>query len=102
MPRLRPPGPHDAGPPGRAAARAPACPSARDGQGGESVTLQEVLRGASGARIVGDAQAAIEGVAHDSRSVRPGWLFFALPGAKTDGNRHVKDALERGAAALMS
>jgi len=66
------------------------------------VTLQEVLRGASGARIVGDAQAAIEGVAHDSRSVRPGWLFFALPGAKTDGNRHVKDALERGAAALMS
>ena len=38
----------------------------------------------------------------DSRKVQHGSLFFALHGAKTDGNVFVKDAVERGATAIVS
>jgi UDP-N-acetylmuramoyl-L-alanyl-D-glutamate--2,6-diaminopimelate ligase len=43
----------------------------------------------------------IEGLAADSRDVRPGYLFAALPGVKTDGARFIADALQRGAAAIL-
>lgn len=36
----------------------------------------------------------------DSRQVRPGDLFLAVPGAKMDGRGHIADALARGAAAV--
>ncbi|MEW9679802.1 UDP-N-acetylmuramoyl-L-alanyl-D-glutamate--2,6-diaminopimelate ligase [Pseudomonas sp. TE50-2] len=36
----------------------------------------------------------------DSRAVRPGDLFLAVPGAKVDGRTHIADALARGAAAV--
>ena len=41
-------------------------------------------------------------VSHDSRSVRPGDLFFAIRGGKVDGIEHVPEALARGAAAVVS
>jgi UDP-N-acetylmuramoyl-L-alanyl-D-glutamate--2,6-diaminopimelate ligase len=43
----------------------------------------------------------IAGLAADSREVKPGYLFAALPGVKTDGTRFIDDALERGAAAVL-
>ncbi|WP_248917323.1 UDP-N-acetylmuramoyl-L-alanyl-D-glutamate--2,6-diaminopimelate ligase [Pseudomonas entomophila] len=36
----------------------------------------------------------------DSRQVRQGDLFLAVPGAKVDGREHIADALARGAAAV--
>jgi UDP-N-acetylmuramoyl-L-alanyl-D-glutamate--2,6-diaminopimelate ligase len=44
----------------------------------------------------------ILGVAADSRAVRPGWLFAALPGASTEGARFVPDAVRAGAAAVLA
>jgi len=41
------------------------------------------------------------GVAIDSRTVRPGDLFAALPGARTDGHDHVAEAAARGAVAAL-
>ena len=46
-------------------------------------------------------QTPVTGAAIDSRSVRPGDLFFALPGDRTDGHAHAADALRRGAAAVV-
>ena len=43
----------------------------------------------------------ISGLAADSREVKPGYLFAALPGVKTDGARFIADALQRGAAAVL-
>jgi UDP-N-acetylmuramoyl-tripeptide--D-alanyl-D-alanine ligase len=43
----------------------------------------------------------IHGAAVDSRLVRPGEAFFALPGERTDGHRFLADALAAGAAALV-
>jgi UDP-N-acetylmuramoyl-L-alanyl-D-glutamate--2,6-diaminopimelate ligase len=44
----------------------------------------------------------VTGVAIDSREVRPGDLFFALSGQKTDGRRHVAEAVRRGARAVVA
>ena len=43
----------------------------------------------------------ITGLAADSREVKPGYLFAALPGVKTDGARFIEDAIKRGAAAVL-
>jgi len=44
----------------------------------------------------------IRQVACDSRKVQPRALFFALHGAKVDGNAFIRDAVSRGAAAIAS
>lgn len=44
----------------------------------------------------------VNGLAVDSRAVRPGDLFFALSGAKTDGARFVDQAIAAGAVAIAS
>src|SRR5207244_835606 len=44
----------------------------------------------------------VGGVAADSRRVRPGDVFFALPGVHTDGRRHIAEALGRGARAVIT
>jgi UDP-N-acetylmuramoyl-L-alanyl-D-glutamate--2,6-diaminopimelate ligase len=44
----------------------------------------------------------IRQVACDSRKVQPRALFFALHGAKADGNAFIRDAVSRGAVAIAS
>lgn len=44
----------------------------------------------------------IEGVTADSRRVRPGFLFAALPGTKVDGLAFVESAVAAGAAAVIA
>ena len=44
----------------------------------------------------------VTGITADSRKVRPGFLFAALPGAKTDGAAYVSDAVAKGAAAVLA
>jgi UDP-N-acetylmuramoyl-L-alanyl-D-glutamate--2,6-diaminopimelate ligase len=41
------------------------------------------------------------GLTSDSRKVKPGYLFAALAGTKTDGAQFVKDAVARGAVAVL-
>ncbi len=41
------------------------------------------------------------GLASDSREVGPGYLFAALPGTKANGAEFVKDAVSRGAVAVL-
>src|SRR5574337_110542 len=44
----------------------------------------------------------VASVAFDSRKVRPGDVFFAVPGAKETGVKYIGDALARGAAAVVA
>jgi UDP-N-acetylmuramoyl-L-alanyl-D-glutamate--2,6-diaminopimelate ligase len=46
------------------------------------------------------AAVAVEGLAADSRIVRPGDLFFALAGLQTDGARFIESAIRSGAVAV--
>jgi UDP-N-acetylmuramoyl-L-alanyl-D-glutamate--2,6-diaminopimelate ligase len=54
-----------------------------------------------GVRLRGDAKTTVCGLAYDSRQVRPGQLFVALPGLHTDGHRFAEQAVDRGAGAVM-
>src|SRR2546430_700900 len=64
--------------------------------------LSEVLQGVETAQPAGANNLEIRQVACDSRKVRPDALFFALQGAKADGNKFIQDALKRGAVAVAS
>jgi UDP-N-acetylmuramoyl-L-alanyl-D-glutamate--2,6-diaminopimelate ligase len=44
----------------------------------------------------------IAGVTADSRQVRPGFLFAALNGVRTDGRRFAAEAVAKGAAAILT
>jgi UDP-N-acetylmuramoyl-L-alanyl-D-glutamate--2,6-diaminopimelate ligase len=48
------------------------------------------------------ASLAIGAVTADSRAVRPGHLFVAIPGNKADGLQYVASAVAAGAAAIMA
>ncbi len=41
------------------------------------------------------------GLEYDSRRVKPGFVFFAFPGAKADGRRFIDDAIAKGAVAVV-
>src|SRR5579862_1398477 len=43
----------------------------------------------------------VASLAYDSRAVRPGALFFCVPGERSDGHDHAPDAIARGAVALV-
>ncbi len=44
----------------------------------------------------------LTGITADSRAVRPGMLYAALPGARADGRSFIADAVTRGAAAVLA
>jgi UDP-N-acetylmuramoyl-L-alanyl-D-glutamate--2,6-diaminopimelate ligase len=48
------------------------------------------------------ADPEICGLSADSRTVRPGFLFAALPGSKTDGRAYLTEAIANGAAAVLA
>ncbi len=64
--------------------------------------LGDLFVGAELAQSGGNADVEIASLAYDSRRVRPGSLFVAIRGEKTDGNRFVRDAVESGARAVAS
>ena len=47
------------------------------------------------------ASALMTGITWDSREVRPGWLYVALPGERVDGHAFVEAALRAGAAGAL-
>jgi UDP-N-acetylmuramoyl-L-alanyl-D-glutamate--2,6-diaminopimelate ligase len=71
----------------------------------ERLAAEGRLRGTrAGGRPVptGDvASIAVTGVTHDSRAVRPGMLFVAVPGLRVDGHDYVPAAIEAGAAGVI-
>ncbi|OGQ79593.1 MAG: UDP-N-acetylmuramoyl-L-alanyl-D-glutamate--2,6-diaminopimelate ligase [Deltaproteobacteria bacterium RIFCSPLOWO2_12_FULL_60_19] len=49
----------------------------------------------------GDLEQIITGLVYDSRTVKRGDVFFAVPGLAMDGHDFITDALARGAAAVV-
>jgi UDP-N-acetylmuramoyl-tripeptide--D-alanyl-D-alanine ligase len=61
--------------------------------------ISEPILAAPGGKL--DPLARVAGVSIDSRTIRPGELFFAIHGPRHDGHDHVGAALERGALAAV-
>ncbi|MGD9600726.1 MAG: UDP-N-acetylmuramoyl-L-alanyl-D-glutamate--2,6-diaminopimelate ligase [Gammaproteobacteria bacterium] len=64
-------------------------------------TTLSALAAALGARAPA-IELAVRGLAVDSRCVLAGDVFCALPGMKTDGTSYVRDAITRGAVAVIA
>lgn len=62
--------------------------------------LRELLQNTEHSKI--DKDIEITAVCYDSRKVTPGALFVAIRGFQTDGHRFIKDAIEKGASAILA
>ena len=54
------------------------------------------------ARLTGDPEMGIRGLAYDSRAVENGFLFAAIRGIERDGHDFIPQAIEKGAVAVLS
>jgi len=67
------------------------------------VNLLEIARLCAASQMLKGPLATLEptGFAIDSRAVRPGDLFIALPGERVDGHQFVREVFEKGACAAV-
>ncbi|MCG8457120.1 MAG: UDP-N-acetylmuramoyl-tripeptide--D-alanyl-D-alanine ligase [Holophagales bacterium] len=63
--------------------------------------IRDAVDAMHGRLLGGDASARWRGAVLDSRRIRGGELFFALPGQRVDGHRFAAMASERGAAGVV-
>ncbi|HTS77955.1 MAG TPA: UDP-N-acetylmuramoyl-L-alanyl-D-glutamate--2,6-diaminopimelate ligase [Bryobacteraceae bacterium] len=66
--------------------------------------LEQVLQGVKlrGELSPGIAERSVAGMEYDSRRVGKDFLFFAFAGSRVDGRRFARDAMDRGAIAVVS
>jgi len=64
--------------------------------------LKDVLAGMPLKKLNGNEDEEIQGIAYSSKSVKPGDMFAALKGVKKDGFEFVGEALNNGAAVILS
>jgi murE/murF fusion protein len=65
------------------------------------MTLEQLIEGMAGARLVGDGSVTIRAIEDDSRKVQPGDVFVAVKGLRSDGHAFVPSVIEKGAAAIV-
>ncbi|HZA81191.1 MAG TPA: Mur ligase domain-containing protein, partial [Actinomycetes bacterium] len=65
-------------------------------------SLKEVAEVTGGRLAEADPDAVVHGVQVDSRQVRAGELFVALPGSRTDGSLFAAAAAQAGAVATLA
>src|SRR5262245_48162123 len=65
-----------------------------------NLTLEEISAAISGT-LEGPGNLKVKGYSIDSRTLKPGELFFAIKGPKFDGHQFVQQALEKKAAAVV-
>ena len=64
------------------------------------MTFQQLLDGAEILSQSGDP--GVSGVEYDSRRVKPGCVFVAMRGESSDGNRFIDQAIQAGAAGVVT
>lgn len=65
------------------------------------MTLQEMFHSMEYSLVKGSMQTDIVHLTEDSRDICDGSLFFIRRGFRTDGRKHLKEALEKGARAVV-
>lgn len=67
-----------------------------------TVGLKEILAVLENPLLDGDPSVEISGTSHDSRKMRPGWLFVAMAGEQSDGHDFIAQAIHAGASAVIA
>ena len=65
-------------------------------------SVENAVRWTQGTLVNGDGATVLSGVSIDSRTIERGELFHAIAGPNHDGHDFLEDALDRGAAALVT
>ena len=64
------------------------------------MNFSQLLRGTGVSHLAGDPE--IRGLDYNSRRIEPGWVFVAMRGESSDGNRYIDAALKQGAVAVVT
>jgi UDP-N-acetylmuramoyl-L-alanyl-D-glutamate--2,6-diaminopimelate ligase len=68
----------------------------------ETMQLEDITKLIQPLLVRGPVTSDIEGIAYDSRQVRPNYLFVAVKGEQVNGEDYIEDAIRRGAVAIVS
>ncbi len=68
----------------------------------KQIKLEDITKGLNAENIIGDPATGVNGISYDSRKVKTGDLFAALKGQRFDGATYAKEAMDRGASAVLS
>lgn len=68
----------------------------------DGIRVRTLAQATGDGRLVGDGEVPVSGITYDSRDVKPGDLFAALPGSDFDGHRYIAGAVARGAVAILA
>lgn len=63
--------------------------------------IKDVLMATQGALLCGNRDGRVVGVSTDSKTIRPGELFFALRGQNFDGHSFIEEVVEKGASGAV-
>ena len=64
--------------------------------------LKKLMTGIKVLGSLGNPSREIKHIAFDSRKIRKGDLFVAIPGQKYDGKSFIKEAIDKGAVAILT
>ncbi|MCE5324146.1 UDP-N-acetylmuramoyl-tripeptide--D-alanyl-D-alanine ligase [bacterium] len=67
----------------------------------QTIKAEEVVQAVNGELLSGDPNTKITGVSTDTRTIKPGDLFFALTGESSEGHKFLADALSKGASGVV-
>jgi len=69
----------------------------------DKVTVMKFLDILDGAEVLSQSgDCTVKGLDYDSRRIKPSWVFVAMRGESTDGNRYIDAAVAAGAAAVVT
>src|SRR5258708_19817104 len=64
-------------------------------------TARDLVHANNARLLLGDPHTTFEGISIDTRTLRKGDLFFAIPGSHHDGHDHLEEAVKQGAAGVV-
>ena len=64
--------------------------------------LKNILSGLEGLKVKGDLTIDITNVDSDSRNIKKNGLFVAIKGFDVDGHDYIKEAIKKGAVAVIA
>ncbi len=68
----------------------------------QTMRLESITQVVQTIRIEGSERVNIEGIAYDSRQVKPGYMYIAIKGEHHDGADYIGEAIGKGAVAVVS